>query len=196
MRHLQCYPKENILLLGFCFSERKKERKKTINAFWSLQVFSWRSLDDILFVIIPFIDSTMAVEQDIIDTSSNTTAVADSRTKLAQLLESKNGWQKIVDRNDELFVQAKAGKLVSVTHLVANALLQDSNGVDNVKFINGSKSPNADKLREISAIKFVYIIIIIIIASLFSSTFLFAFTDLFYFLSCSKLWRIWCKHFL
>jgi hypothetical protein len=117
-------------------------------------VFSWRSYDDIVNVVIPFLDNVKAVEQDIIDTSTNATAVAESRTKVVQLEEARKGWQSVIDRNDKLYVDAKAGKLTRVTQLVANALLQDRNGNDNVKFINGTNAPNADPLRAISAIRY------------------------------------------
>jgi hypothetical protein len=123
----------------------------------SFQVFSWRTYDDIINVVIPFITSVKDVEQDIIDTSTNTTAVAESRTKVAQLEEARKGWQSVVDRNDKLYVDARAGKLTRVTQLVANALLQDATGNDNVKYINGTQAPNADALRAISALRFVHL---------------------------------------
>ncbi len=100
----------------------------------------------------------MEIEQAIIDDVSNTnqTARAESSTKVAQLTEAKKGWQGLLNRNWKLYQDARAGKLVknAVTNLVAESLLQDDNGVDNVKYINGTKAPNADKLREISAIRY------------------------------------------
>ncbi len=117
-------------------------------------MFSWRSYDDILFLVLPFIENVIAVEQDIIDTSTNATAVAESRTKIVQLEEARKGWQSVLDRDDKLYEDAKAGKLTRVTQLVANALLQDGKGNDNVKFINGTNAPNADALRTISAIRY------------------------------------------
>ncbi len=76
--------------------------------------------------------------------------------KILQLQGAIRGWQGLLDRNWKLYEDARAGKLTNnaVTRLVADALLQDDNGVDNVKYINGAKAPNADKLREISAIRF------------------------------------------
>ena len=122
------------------------------------QVFSWRSVEDVQTIIIPFLEGVMAIEQAIVDDLSNPnqTARAESRTKAAQLTEAKKGWQGLLDRNWKLYQDARAGKMAknAVTHLVANALLQDDNSVDNVKYINGTKAPNADKLREISAIRY------------------------------------------
>jgi hypothetical protein len=93
------------------------------------------------------------VEQDIVDTSTNATAVAESRTKVLQLQEARKGWQSVIDRNDKLYEDARAGKLKAVTQLVADALLQNDKGTDNVKYINGTNAPNADALRAISAIR-------------------------------------------
>ena len=89
-------------------------------------------------------------------TSTNVTAVADSQAKIVKLTEAKKGWQGLLDNNWKLYQDARAGKLAknAVTKLVANALLQDESGSDNVKLINGTKAPNAEKLREISAIRF------------------------------------------
>jgi hypothetical protein len=107
-------------------------------------------------VVLPFLSNILAVEQAIIDTSSNATAVADSRNKKTQLTSSISGWQSVLDRNSQLMANASTGKLkqYEVTQLVADALLQDENGVDNVKYINGTKAPDANKLRSISAISF------------------------------------------
>jgi hypothetical protein len=80
--------------------------------------------------------------------------VAESRTKIVQLEEARKGWQSVVDRNDKLYVDARAGRLKGVTQLVADALLQNDKGTDNVKYINGTNAPNADALRAISAIRF------------------------------------------
>lgn len=129
-----------------------------MHALLLLQVFSWRSYDDIVYVVLPFIESVKAVEQAIVDTSSNSSAVTESRAKVLQLEEARKGWQSVVDRNDKLYVDARAGRLTRVTQLVANALLQDGNGNDNVKFINGTKAPNADALRSISAIRYAYVV--------------------------------------
>ncbi len=119
-----------------------------------LQVFSWRSVEDVQTIIIPFLDGVMEIEQAIVATSTNQTAKDESSKKIVQLTEAKNGWQSLLDRNWKLYQDARAGKLkTGVTHLVAEALLQDSNGVDNVKYINGSQAPNADALRAISAIR-------------------------------------------
>ncbi len=124
----------------------------------SFKVFSWRSVEDVQTVIIPFLEGVMAIEQAIVDDVSNTnqTAKTESRTKITQLAEAKKGWQGLLDRNWKLYQDARSGKLAknAVTHLVADALLQDSNGVDNVKYINGTQAPNADALRAISAIRF------------------------------------------
>ncbi len=117
-------------------------------------------MEDVDTIIIPFLDGVMAIEQATVDDPSNTneTAKAESRTKLAQLLEAKKGWKGLLDRNIQLYDDARAGKMSknAVTHLVADALLQDENGVDNVKYINGTKAPNADALRAISAIRYEY----------------------------------------
>jgi hypothetical protein len=124
-----------------------------LSYLFDAQVFSWRSYDDILYVVLPFINSVMAVEQRIIDTNTNATAVAESRTKVVQLEEARKGWQSVLDRDDKLYVDAKAGKLEAVTQLVANALLQNDQGQDNVKFINGTNAPDANALRSVSAIR-------------------------------------------
>jgi hypothetical protein len=124
----------------------------------ALQVFAWRSVEDVQTIIIPFLDGVMAIEKAIVNNASNTnqTAKDESAKKIAQLTEAKNGWQGMLDRNWNLYQEARAGKLkTGVTHLVADALLQDDKGVDNVKFINGSKAPNADALRAVSAIRFI-----------------------------------------
>ncbi len=123
-----------------------------------MQIFSWRSVEDVQTIIIPFLEGVMEIEQAIVDDLSNPnqTARAESSTKVSRLQEAKKGWQSMLDNNWKLYEDARAGKLnkTVVTHLVANALLQDDNGVDNVKYINGTKAPNADKLREISAIRY------------------------------------------
>jgi hypothetical protein len=114
-------------------------------------------VEDINTVIVPFLDGVIAVEQAIVSNaaSTNQTAKDESSTKIVQLTEAKKGWQSLLDRNLKLYQDARAGKLkTGVTHLVAEALLQDSNGVDNVKYINGTQAPNADALRAISAIRF------------------------------------------
>ena len=129
-----------------------------VNPTLALQVFSWRSVEDVQTIIIPFLEGIMAIEQAIVDDLSNPnqTARAESSTKVAQLTEAKKGWQGLLDRNWKLYQDARAGKMAknAVTHLVADALLQDDNSVDNIKYINGTKAPNADKLREISAIRY------------------------------------------
>ncbi len=121
------------------------------------KVFSWRSVEDVQTIIIPFLEGVMAIEQAIVDDVSNTnqTAKTESRTKLAQLEEAKKGWQGLLDRNWKLYQDARNGKLAgdAVTKLVANALLQDESGTDNVRYINDTKAPNADALRAISAIR-------------------------------------------
>ncbi len=115
-------------------------------------------MEDVQTIIIPFLDGIMAIEQAVVDDASNTnqTAKDESTTKIAQLEEAKIGWQGLLDRNSKLYADARAGKMAknAVTHLVADALLQDGNGVDNVKYINGTKAPNADALRAISAIRY------------------------------------------
>ena len=121
-------------------------------------MFSWRSYDDILYVVLPFFENVIAVEQAIVNTSTNATAVAESRTKVVQLEEARKGWQSILDRDDKLYVDAKAGKLEVVTELVANALLQDDQGQDNVKFINDTNAPDANALRSVSAIRSQHVI--------------------------------------
>jgi hypothetical protein len=117
-------------------------------------------VEDVQTIIIPFLEGVMAIEQAIVDDASNTnqTAKVESQTKIAQLEEAKKGWQGLLDRNWKLYQDARAGKLAknAVTHLVADALLQDGNGVDNVKYINGTQAPNADSLRAISAIRYEY----------------------------------------
>jgi hypothetical protein len=112
-------------------------------------------VEDVETIIIPFLDGVMTVEQEIVDTTLNDTAAAESARKLVQLQEAKNGWQSLLDRNWKLYQDARAGKMAknAVTHLVAESLLQDDKGVDNVKYINGSQAPNADALRAISAIR-------------------------------------------
>ena len=106
-------------------------------------------------MILPFLDSTLQYEQDIVKANtSNQTAAADSKSKIPQIESAIKGWQSLVDRNAQLMSQAKAGTLNRLTHLVADALLKDSSGNDNVKFINGSAAPNANYLRNISAISF------------------------------------------
>ncbi len=113
-----------------------------------------------MYVIIPFLDSTIAVEQDIVDTSTNSSAVADSKIKIPQLREAKKGWESILARNEQIRTQARQGRLKRVTQLVANALLTDSAGNDNVKYINGEKAPNADALRAISAIGYLLLLLL------------------------------------
>ncbi len=114
-------------------------------------------MEDVGTIIIPFLDGVMELEQAVVDdeTNTNQTAKDESTKKIAQLQEAKDGWQGLLDRNWKLYQDARAGKMAkhAVTHLVAEALLQDENGVDNVKYINGTQAPNADKLREISAIR-------------------------------------------
>ena len=107
-------------------------------------------------VIIPFLETVILSEEDLKKSNtSNASVVADSTKKLVKLNEAKDGWQSMLDKNSELYADARAGKLkTAVTHLVADALLQDDKGVDNVKFINGSKAPDANALRAISAIRF------------------------------------------
>ncbi len=82
----------------------------------------------------------------------------DATSKAAKLHEAKAGWQGLLDRNTKLYDDAKSGKLNDelVTHLVADALLQSDGGVDNVKYIDGDDAPNAEPLRNISAIRYQY----------------------------------------
>ncbi len=123
-----------------------------------VQVFAWRSVKDVRGVIIPFLNDVIKIEQAIVDDVSNTnqTAKDESRVKIIQLNEARKGWQGLLDRNSLLYEDARAGKLAAnaVTHLVAEALLQDGNNVDSVKYINGTQAPNADALRAISAIRY------------------------------------------
>ncbi len=106
-------------------------------------------------MILPFLDSTLQYEEYIVKANtSNQTAVDDSKSKIPQIESAIKGWQSLINRNAELMSQAKAGTLNRLTHLVADALLKDSSGNDNVKFINGSAAPNANYLRNISAISF------------------------------------------
>ncbi len=118
-----------------------------------MQVFTWRSTVDIEEFIIPFLDATIEDEKAIVATSTNATAVTESQAKLIQLGAAKTGWQSLLTRNDALYESASKGKLDHVTGLVAEALLKDKNGADNVEFINGSSAPDANALREISAIR-------------------------------------------
>ncbi len=106
--------------------------------------------------MLPFLDDLLAVEQAKISSSTNATARNESLAKVTQLTSSINGWQSVLDRNSQLLADAHTGRLrnYEVTHLVADALLQDENGVDNVKYINGTKAPDANNLRSISAISF------------------------------------------
>ncbi len=123
-----------------------------------MQVFAWRSVKDVRGVIIPFLNDVIKIEQAIVDDVSNTnqTAKDESRVKIIQLNEARKGWQGLLDRNSLLYEDARAGKLAAnaVTHLVAEALLQDGNNIDSVKYINGTQAPNADALRAISAIRY------------------------------------------
>jgi hypothetical protein len=117
------------------------------------QVFTWRTTTDIDEFIIPFLDTVIDSEQLIVSTTTNATAKADSTNKLKQLNAAKKGWQSLLSRNEGLYESAQEGDLEHVTHLVAEALLQDSKHKDNVKFINGTNAPNAGELREISALR-------------------------------------------
>ncbi len=103
--------------------------------------------------MLPTIALLKASEQATIDNGSNATAGVESRAKIPQLEQAQKGWQRVIDRDDQLYVDAKGGKLKAVTQLVADALLQEK-GNDNVKFINETKAPNADALRKISAIRY------------------------------------------
>ncbi len=113
-------------------------------------------MDDIENVVLPFLDSTLQYEENIVKANTNQTAVADSKNKIPQIVGAIKGWQSLIDRNTQLSNQARTGKLDKhrVTHLVADTLLKDSSGNDNVKFINGSAAPDANYLRNISAISF------------------------------------------
>ncbi len=117
------------------------------------QVFTWRTTTDIDEFIIPFLDTVIDSEQLIVRTTTNATAKAESTNKLTQLNAAKKGWQSLLSRNEGLYESAQEGDLEHVTHLVAEALLQDSKYKDNVKFINGTNAPDANPLREISAIR-------------------------------------------
>ncbi len=105
--------------------------------------------------MLPFISSLKDIEQTIVNTSTNATAVAQSKTKILQLEEAQKGWQSVIDRNDFLYASARAGKLRAVTQLVADALLRDQQGVDNVKYMNGTLAPGGGPaLRSVSAIRY------------------------------------------
>ncbi len=118
-----------------------------------LQAFSWRSLEDINTIIIPFLASEIGIAQSVISSSSNATAVADATQKVAQLGEAKKGWEGLIARNEQLYQAAKNGKLKAVTQLVADALLQNEQKIDNVTFINGTKAASASALRQFNAIR-------------------------------------------
>jgi hypothetical protein len=105
--------------------------------------------------VLPFITSLKTIEQATVDANTNATAVADSKAKVLQLEEARKGWQGILDRDDQLYLDARDKKLKAVTKLVADALLQDENDKDNVKYINGTDAPDANALRDISAIRHV-----------------------------------------
>ena len=99
-------------------------------------------------------DDVIAVEQEVISTSRNATAVSESRTKAAQLTEARNGWQGILDRNYKTLEDAKKGSLTHVTGLVADALLYGKSGGDSIKFINGTSASGTEHaLRAISALR-------------------------------------------
>ena len=77
--------------------------------FIILQVFSWRSADDIENVVLPFLNDILEVEQGIIKTSLNMTAKNESLDKVAQLTSSIKGWQSVLDRNSQLLINASSG---------------------------------------------------------------------------------------
>jgi hypothetical protein len=121
------------------------------------KAFAWRSVEDVQAVIIPFLKESVNKEKAIINDASNTNITAKdlSARALAKLVEAIEGWQKVLDRNSKMYEKARAGELAAnaLTGVVAEGLLTDANGKDNVKNIDGSLAPNADALREISAIR-------------------------------------------
>ncbi len=79
----------------------------------------------------------------------------DIRTRITRLKEGIDGWQKQIDRVDDLYKNAgKDSSIKPVTNLVSNQLLQ-KDGKDSVTRANGSKADNANEIRDISAISFV-----------------------------------------
>ncbi len=81
--------------------------------------------------------------------------LSDIRARIIRLKEGIAGWQKQVDRVDDLYKNAgKDSNIKAVTNLVSNQLLQ-TNGADSVTRLDGSKAENANEIRDISAISFV-----------------------------------------
>lgn len=113
-------------------------------------------MDDISNVILPFLNTLKIYEQGIIDKPPNNTAKSASLTKQAQIITSIQGWQSILNRNEALLKSAKDQTLkTAVTHLIADALLRDPVGKNNVKYINGSNAESdSNRLKAISALSF------------------------------------------
>jgi hypothetical protein len=83
-------------------------------------------------------------------------AVQDASERITTLSRALTGWQTVLQRVDDLYASAETSSIIKpITNLVPQALLTDKAGNDNVRFINGSQSPNANALREINAFSFV-----------------------------------------
>jgi hypothetical protein len=132
-------------------------------AFFSpsiIQSLAWKSIRDIETNVIETMNELLEEQEalerlELARPNPRPRVLSDIRARITRLKGGIGGWQKQVDRVDDLYKNAgKDSRIKPVKNLVSNQLLQ-KNGADSVMRIDGSKAENANEIRDISAISFV-----------------------------------------
>ncbi len=85
-----------------------------------------------------------------------TRVIADITQRNDTLSRALNGWTAMITRVIDLHNNAETSTSIRpFTNLVPESLLLDSKGKDSVTFVDGSRAPNANELRDIAAISFI-----------------------------------------
>jgi hypothetical protein len=124
------------------------------------QSLAWKNILDLEDMVLPTMNELLKEQEaleklELSKTNPSQRILQDIRARIVRLKEGIDGWQKQIDRVDDLYKNAgKDSSIKAVTNLVSNQLLQ-KDGKDSVTRANGSKADNANEIRDISAISFV-----------------------------------------
>ncbi len=109
--------------------------------------------------MIPIVEELISEQNALFIVASargHTRTIADIVQRNDTLTRALDGWTAMITRVIDLYNNAETSKSIRpFTNLVPESLLVDSNGQDNVNFIDGNRAPNSNELRDISAISFV-----------------------------------------
>jgi hypothetical protein len=119
-------------------------------------VFAWKSAYDIREVVIPTLKELIEVNLKTALSKGRAKTVKDVLERLTTLTRAQTGWEGVLERVNDLYDSAETSSVIKpVTNLVPQSLITDQAGKDNARFIDGSRAPNSNELRDISAFSFV-----------------------------------------